>query len=314
MLALVPIQWWHWVSFVLVIIFFLALDLGVFHRRAHVVPFKEALFWTMVCFGMAMVFALTLVPVRGRNEAADFLQGYLIELSLSMDNVFVMAMIFRYFAVPECYQHRVLFWGVLGALIARGVMIWLGTELVRSYRWTLYIFGVFLVMTAFKMLLREDEEMHPDKSPVIRWVRRVCPVTTDYDGQKLFQWQGGRLFLTPLALVLIPAVFGITQDRFIIFTSNVFAILGLRSLYFVLANALAYFQYLKYGLAMVLIFIGIKMLIVDWIQVPSAWSLAVVAGIILGAVGVSVLAARRQPGRPSAPDRSSPPGRAGNAA
>jgi tellurite resistance protein TerC len=328
MLALVPIQWWHWVSFVLVILFFLALDLGVFHRRAHVVPFKEALFWTLVCFGMAMVFALTLIPVRGRDQAEDFLQGYLIELSLSMDNVFVMAMIFCYFAVPARYQHRVLFWGVLGALIARGLMIWLGTELVRTYHWTFYLFGIFLVLTALKMLLREDEEVHPDKNPVVRWVRRMCPVTEDYDGQKLFQWRGGRLFLTPLALVLvlvesmdivfaldsIPAVFGVTQDRFIIFTSNVFAILGLRSLYFVLANALAYFQYLKFGLAAVLIFIGFKMLIVDWIKVPSAWSLAVVAGIILGAIGVSVFAARRQQGRPPATGTATPSAQPGTAA
>jgi tellurite resistance protein TerC len=207
-------------------------------------------------------------------------------------------------------------------------MIWLGTELVRTYHWTFYLFGIFLVLTALKMLLREDEEVHPDKNPVVRWVRRMCPVTEDYDGQKLFQWRGGRLFLTPLALVLvlvesmdivfaldsIPAVFGVTQDRFIIFTSNVFAILGLRSLYFVLANALAYFQYLKFGLAAVLIFIGFKMLIVDWIKVPSAWSLAVVAGIILGAIGVSVFAARRQQGRPPATGTATPSAQPGTAA
>ncbi len=308
MLALVPIQWWHWASFVLVVVFFLALDLGVFHRRAHIVSFKEALLWTLIFFSMAMVFALTLVPVRGRNEAADFLQAYLVELSLSMDNVFVIAMIFQFFGVPERYQHRVLFWGILGALVARGLMIWLGTELIQRYEWTLYIFGVFLVLTAIKMLLREEEEVHPDKNPVVRWVRRFFPVSTEFDGQRLLTRSGGRLMLTPLALVLvmvetmdivfaldsIPAVFGVTTKSFIVFTSNVFAILGLRSLYFVLANAIAYFQYLKYGLASVLLFIGMKMLVADWIKVPSAWSLGIVTGIILCAMVVSVFITRRR--------------------
>jgi tellurite resistance protein TerC len=314
MVAVVEIQWWHWVSFILVIVFFLALDLGVFHREAHAVSFKEALGWTAVWFTTAMIFACTLVPVRGRDNALDFVQGYLIELSLSMDNVFVMAVIFQFFKVQAAHQHRVLFWGILGALVMRGLMIWLGAELIRSYDWVLYIFGVFLVLTGIKMLITDEaEEIHPEKNPILRLARRFFPVRPDYDGQRFFStWQGQRA-LTPLALVLlmvettdlvfaldsIPAIFGVTTDPFIIFTSNVFAILGLRSLYFVLAGAIAYFRYLKYGLAVVLAFIGFKMLAADWIHVPSSWSLLIVVGILLGAIGFSLVAARRvqpQPG------------------
>lgn len=308
MLALVPIQWWHWTSFVLVILFFLAVDLGFFHRKAHVVSFREALGWTAVWFTLAMIFATTLVPVRGRDEAIDFVQGYLIELSLSMDNVFVMAVIFQYFRVPDQYQHRVLFWGILGALMMRGLMIWLGAQLIESYHWVLYIFGVFLILTGIKMLITDEaEEVHPERNPVLRLAKRFFAVSPNYEGQKFFTQLNGRRALTPLALVLIlvettdlvfaldsiPAIFGVTTAPFIVFTSNVFAILGLRSLYFVLANALAYFRYLKYGLATVLAFIGAKMLIADLIKIPSMWSLVVVVGIIVTAMLVSMLVARR---------------------
>lgn len=323
MLAVIEIQWWHWVSFILVILFFLALDLGVFHRKAHVVGFKEALGWTAVWFATAMIFASTLVPVRGRNEALDFIQGYLIELSLSMDNVFVIAVIFQYFKVPSVYQHRVLFWGIVGALMMRGLMIWLGAELIRNYSWVLYIFGVFLVLTGIKMLITEEsDEVHPEKNPVIRFARRYFPIRPDYDGQRFFTlWQGQRA-LTPLALVLlmvettdlvfaldsIPAIFGVTTAPFIVFTSNVFAILGLRSLYFVLAGAIAYFRYLKFGLAIVLVFIGFKMLVADWLHIPSLWSLLVVVGVLLGAIVVSLVAARRQPAAdPTNGRNASPP-------
>ena len=314
MLALVEIQWWHWTSFVLVILFFLAVDLGFFHRKAHVVSFREALGWTAVWFTLAMIFATTLVPVRGRDEALDFVQGYLIELSLSMDNVFVMAVIFQYFRVPDQYQHRVLFWGILGALVMRGLMIWLGAQLIESYHWVLYIFGVFLILTGIKMLITDEaDEVHPERNPVLRLARRFFAVTPDYEGQKFFTQLNGRRALTPLALVLIlvettdlvfaldsiPAIFGVTTAPFIVFTSNVFAILGLRSLYFVLANAISYFRYLKYGLATVLAFIGAKMLIADLIKIPSMWSLVIVVGIIVIAMLVSMLVARRA-GRPAA--------------
>ncbi len=314
MLALVEIQWWHWTSFVLVILFFLAVDLGFFHRKAHVVSFREALGWTAVWFTLAMIFAITLVPVRGRDEALDFVQGYLIELSLSMDNVFVMAVIFQYFRVPDQYQHRVLFWGILGALVMRGLMIWLGAQLIESYHWVLYIFGVFLILTGIKMLITDEaDEVHPERNPVLRLARRFFAVTPDYEGQKFFTQLNGRRALTPLALVLIlvettdlvfaldsiPAIFGVTTAPFIVFTSNVFAILGLRSLYFVLANAISYFRYLKYGLATVLAFIGAKMLVADLIKIPSMWSLVIVVGIIVIAMLVSMLVARRA-GRPAA--------------
>ncbi len=308
-LAVVQIHWYHWAGFVLGIVFFLALDLGVFHREAHVVRFREALGWTGLWFCMAMLFALTLVPMRGRSAATDFLQGYLIELSLSMDNVFVIAIIFRYFRVPDQYQHRVLFWGILGALVMRGIMIWLGAELIHSYEWVLYVFGLFLVITGIKMLLADEaEEVHPERNPLLRLVRRFFPFTTQYEGQKFFTHHLGRRALTPLALVLImvettdlvfaldsiPAIFGVTTDPFIVFTSNAFAILGLRSLYFVLAGAVAYFRYLKFGLAVVLIFIGFKMLVVDWVKIPGRWSLTIVAGIIFGAILLSVAAAHRE--------------------
>lgn len=307
MLALVAIQWWHWVSFILVIIFFLALDLGVFHREAHVVEFKEALCWTTVWFTMAMIFAWTLVPVRGRIEAIDFLQGYLIELSLSMDNVFVIALIFQYFKVPPHYQHRVLFWGILGALIMRGLMIWLGTELINTWHWTLYLFGAFLVITAVKMIAAgNDDEVEPEHNPVLRLARRFFPVTPTFDGQKFITRWHGRRALTPLAMVLlmvettdlifaldsIPAIFGVTTEPFIVFTSNVFAILGLRSLYFVLAGAIRYFKYLKIGLAIVLAFIGLKMLFAGVFTIPNTLSLGVVAAIILGSIVWSAVAAR----------------------
>ena len=321
MLALVEIQWWHWVSFILVIIFFLALDLGVFHREAHVVKFKEALCWTTVWFTMAMIFAWTLVPVRGRSEAIDFLQGYLIELSLSMDNVFVIALIFQYFKVPAQYQHRVLFWGILGALIMRGLMIWLGTELINTWHWTLYLFGAFLVITAVKMLAAgDDNDVDPEHNPVLKLARRFFPVTPDFDEQKFITRRHGRRALTPLAMVLlmvettdlifaldsIPAIFGVTTVPFIVFTSNVFAILGLRSLYFVLAGAIAYFKYLKVGLAVVLAFIGLKMLFASVVKMPNTVSLGIVAAIIVSSIIWSVIVGRRAAATANAPTDPAP--------
>ncbi len=312
MLAVIEIQWWHWAGFILAVLFFLALDLGVFHRKAHVVRFKEALTWSAVWFTLALLFALLLRSQRGQTEATDFLVGYLIELSLSMDNVFVIAIIFNYFRVPSEYQHRVLFWGILGALVMRGIMIWLGAELIQQFHWMLYIFGVFLIVTGIKMLMGEEEEMQPEANPILRLVRKYFPVSPDYHGQQFYTVQGGRHILTPLALVLlmvettdlvfaldsIPAIFCVTTDTFVVFTSNVFAILGLRSLYFVLAGAIAFFRYLKPGLATVLAFIGSKMLLAHWITISNTWSLAVVAGILLTAIVASVVAARGEQTRP----------------
>jgi tellurite resistance protein TerC len=317
-LAVVEITGWVWAGFIGLILVFLALDLGVFHRRAHVVRFKEALAWTGVWFCMAMLFAVWLRLARGaegRTESLEFLTGYLIELSLSMDNVFVIALIFAYFKIPSEYQHRVLFWGILGALIMRGAMIGAGAALISALHWVLYFFAALLIYSGIKMMLVETD-VEPEKNPVIRLARKLYPVSPSLDGQKFTtEWNGSRA-LTPLALVLlmvettdlifaldsIPAIFAVTTNPFIVFTSNVFAILGLRSLYFVLAGAIGYFRYLKYGLSIVLVFIGIKMLIAPhkepakWFQfeIPTGTSLIVVGSIILLSVILSVVAAKRE--------------------
>jgi tellurite resistance protein TerC len=316
MLALVAITPWHWVGFICCVLIFLALDLGLFHRRAHTVGFKEALAWTSVWVSLAMLFAGLLVPMRGTGEALEFLTGYIIELSLSMDNVFVIALIFAYFRVPSQYQHRVLFWGILGALIMRGVMIGIGVAVISLLSWVLYVLGAFLVFSGIKMLFVEPE-VEPEKNLVIRWVRKVYPVATHLDGQNFVTRLDGKWALTPLALVLvmvettdlvfavdsIPAIFAVTTKPFIVFTSNVFAILGLRTLYFVLAGAIGYFRYLKYGLSLVLVFIGVKMLLAPhgehepkWFQVeiPISASLLVVGGIILVSIIASIVVGHRE--------------------
>ncbi len=316
MLAVMEIQAWHWIAFIGAVLFFLALDLGVFHRKGHVVTFKEALGWTTLWFVMAMAFAGALVPWLGKESATEFVTGYIIELSLSMDNVFVIALIFAYFRVPREYQHRVLFWGIMGALVMRGVLIGFGAALVQQFSWVLYLFGAFLVVTGIKMFFADEEGVHPENNLVIKLAKKFFPVTATFEGQKFFTLQNGKRALTPLAVVLlmvettdlifaldsIPAIFAITTKPFIVFTSNVFAILGLRSLYFVLAGAIQYFRYLKYGLAIVLAFVGVKMLIdphdhaPQWFQakIPTNLSLLIVVGIIVAAVLISVAAARRE--------------------
>ncbi|HCL92203.1 MAG TPA: TerC family protein [Verrucomicrobiota bacterium] len=318
MIGLINITAWHWAGFIGCVLVFLALDLGLFHRRAHVVKFREALLWTSTWFCLAMLFALALKPLRGKEEALEFLTGYLIELSLSMDNVFVIAMLFAYFQIPRQYQHRVLFWGIVGALVMRGLMIGAGVALVAWLHWVLYVLGAFVLFTGLKMLFVETR-VHPEKNRVVKWVRKLYPVTPHLDGQKFFSTWQGRLALTPLALVLvmvettdlifaldsIPAIFAVTTRPFIIFTSNVFAVLGLRSLYFVLAGALEYFRYLKAGLALVLAFIGCKMLLDPhggpplWFQlkIPISVSLFVVGGIIVASIALSLTLGRRQPPR-----------------
>jgi tellurite resistance protein TerC len=316
MLAVVEITCWHWVGFIACVLIFLALDLGVFHRHAHAVKFKEALVWSIVWFSLAMLFALALKPLRGKQEALQFVTGYLIELSLSMDNVFVIALIFAYFRIPREHQHRVLYWGILGALIMRGLMIGLGIALVTTVDWVLYLFGAFLLYSGIRMLFVQTE-VHPENNRVVRWVRKLYPVTPELYGQRFTARWDGRIALTPLALVLvmvettdllfavdsIPAVFAVTRKPFIVFTSNVFAILGLRSLYFLLAGAIGYFRYLKYGLPLVLVFMGVEMLLDPhdrlpplWFQVdvPTSVSLLVVAGILLISIVLSVTAAHRE--------------------
>lgn len=301
MLSLVDIRWPHWVGFIIGILLCLALDLGVFHRHARVVKVKEALGWTTVWVTLSLLFAVAVWYWRGAEEGKEFLTGYIIELSLSMDNVFVIALIFSFFRIPRKYQHEVLFWGILGALVMRGVMIYAGASLVEKFDWVLMIFGAFLLYSGAKIAFtKEDSQMDPEKNPVLRLVRKFYPVTSELHGEKFLVRTAAGVALTPLALVLIvvettdlifaldsiPAIFGITQKKFIIFTSNVFAILGLRSMYFLLAGAVEYFRYLKAGLSFVLVFIGVKMLIAKWYHIGTDISLTVVVGIL----GISMAA------------------------
>ena len=315
MLALIEITHWHWVGFILCVLVFLALDLGVFHRGAHVVKFKEALAWSALWVTLSFTFAGLLTVLRGREEAVEFVTGYIIELSLSMDNVFVIALIFTFFRVPTAYQHRVLFWGILGALLMRGVLIGAGAVLLSRWQWLLYVLGGLVVFSGIKTLFAETQ-VAPEKNPVVRCARKLFPVAAEMHGQKFSILINGRRMLTPLALVLvvvettdlvfaldsIPAIFAVTTKPFIVFTSNVFAILGLRSLYFVLAGAIEYFRYLKVGLSLVLVFVGVKMLLAphgdshQWFQVeiPTGLSLLVVGGIILISIALSFAAAQRE--------------------
>ena len=310
MLATSAITGWHWFGFIVCILFFLALDLGVFHRRAHGVQFKEALAWTGIWFALAMLFGLVIAPALVADwqskQTVDFITGYTLEFSLSMDNVFAIAVIFAYFAIPAQLQHRVLFWGILGALIMRGIMIWLGIELVHRFTWLLFVLGAFLVLSGLDMAFFRKKKADPEKNLVIRCVRIFFPVSTNLDGQRFITRRGNRAALTPLALALvliettdllfaldsIPAIFAVTTDSFIVFTSNVFAILGLRSLYFVLAGAIQYFRHLKVGLAIVLVFIGAKMLLHNILEISTLVSLAIVVLIITTSILASVLTMR----------------------
>lgn len=317
MLALTVIQPWHWIAFVVGVLVYLALDLGVFHRHAHVVRFREAVFGSAVGMVLALAFAWWLDSARGREDAVEFVTGYVIELSLSMDNVFVIALIFAYFRVPQQYQHRVLFWGILGALGMRGLMIGVGAALVARFHWILWVMGAFLIYSGIKIVFAGDEGVHPEKNPVLNLVRKFYPVSKDYSGQKFSITENGRRVLTPLALVLvmvettdlifaidsIPAIFAVTTKPFIVFTSNVFAILGLRSLYFLLAGAIRYFRYLKAGLSFVLVFVGAKMLlpfvqehlgVLESFKITTGFSLLVVAGIIALSMLCSVLVTWRE--------------------
>ena len=288
---------WLWVGFNVFVLAMLAIDLGVFHRKSHVVTFKESMSWTVVWVTLALVFNVGVWHFAGPQKGLEFFTGYVIEKSLSVDNVFVFALLFSYFAVPPLYQHKVLFWGILGALIMRAVMIVGGAALITKFSWIIYIFGAFLILTGIKMIVKRDEEMHPERNPVVKWFKRLMPVTSDYRGDKFFVRENGIRMATPLFVVLllveitdvifavdsIPAIFAITMDPFIVLTSNIFAILGLRAMYFLLAAVAAKFHLLSYGLAVVLVFIGTKMLLIDVIKIPVLLSLGVVVTILAGA-------------------------------
>jgi tellurite resistance protein TerC len=293
----------QWGVFFALIALMLALDLGVFHRRERRTSLREALFWSIFWTIVAFVFNYWIYYRFGSEAGLQFLTGYVIERSLSFDNIFVFIVIFNYFAVPAEYQHRVLFWGILGALISRGLFIAMGTALLEQFAWLIYVFGAFLVYTGIKILRGEETEVHPETNPVVRLFQRFVPLTAQYHGKRFFIRERGRMVATPLMLVLvvveatdvvfavdsIPAIFAITLDRFIIFTSNIFAILGLRALYFLLAGLMHKFRYLGLGLGLVLAFIGTKMLIHHWWEIPTNWSLGVVLGILAAAVVASLL-------------------------
>lgn len=299
---------WFWIAFNAVVFFFLALDLGVFHRKAHVVSLREAAVWSTVWIVLALSFNLFIYLASGSERALEFLTGYVIEKSLSVDNIFIFVMLFSLFSVPAAYQHRVLFWGILGALVMRGILIGAGAVLVKEFHWILYLFGAFLVITGLRMALERDRQIEIEKNLAVRLARRVLPITSGFHGPRFFIRDNGRLMATPLLLVLlavettdlifaidsIPAVFAVTNDPFIVYTSNVFAILGLRALYFLLAGVIEKFHLLKLGLSVVLIFVGMKMLLADVYAVPILVSLAVIATIVLASVAASLLW-RRQP-------------------
>lgn len=294
---------WLWVGFAVFIVLMLSLDLGLFNRKAHTVRYREAAIWSAVWVSLAMIFAVLVFYYRGTQSGLEFLTGYLIELSLSVDNLFVFLLIFSYFKVPSRFQHRVLFWGVLGALIMRLTMIFIGAALIQRFHWIIYVFGIFLVYTGIKMFTQKDTNIEPEHNPVVRFVTRFVPIVRYYDEQKFFTMVNGRRTGTLLLLVLtivevtdlvfavdsIPAIFAVTTDTFIVYTSNVFAILGLRSMYFLLAGVVEKFHYLKTGLAIVLTFIGTKMLVVAaGIHVPIEISLTFVA-VVLGSSVVASL-------------------------
>ena len=298
-----------WIGFNLFVLALLALDLGVFHRKAHAVSVREALVWTLVWVGLALGFNAGIYYWFGSERALEFLTGYVIEKALSVDNLFVFLIIFSYFAVPAVLQHRVLFWGILGALVMRAFFIVLGAALLQAFHWIIYLFGGFLVITGIKLLLQRDSEAHPERNIILRVFRRLVPLTREYHGTRFYVKEDGRWRATPLLMVLvvveatdvvfavdsIPAIFAITKDPFIVYTSNIFAILGLRSLFFLLAGMMGRFHYLKVGLALVLVFIGTKMLLEVVYKIPILVSLCVIVMLLAGSVVISLLRPRAEP-------------------
>lgn len=292
-----------WTAFNVFVLGMLALDLGVFHRKSEEITIKNALAWTGVWITLAMAFNLFIYQYFSKQESIEFFTGYIIEKSLSVDNIFVIIMIFSYFHVPNAYQHKVLFWGILGALVMRVIFIFAGIELIHRFHWLIYIFGGFLIVTALRMVFAAEEKLRPEKNPVVKLVRRIFPVTPSFEGDNFFVRKNGKLWATPLFVVVIliettdlifavdsiPAILAITDDPFIVYTSNVFAILGLRSLYFALSGIEKYFHYLKYGLAAILIFVGIKMCISDFYKIPVDVSLIVIVSALVLAIIASLL-------------------------
>ncbi|MEO7319479.1 MAG: TerC family protein [Chthoniobacteraceae bacterium] len=300
---------WVWVGFTIFVLMMLALDLGVFHRKSHTVGMKEALAWSGAWIALALLFNAGIWHWQGHVKGLEFLTGYVVELSLSVDNLFVFLLIFAYFKVPAQYQHKVLFWGIIGALVMRAVFIGAGIALLEKFHWIIYVFGAVLVVSGLKMAFEKDKEVHPEKNPVLRLFRRFMPVTAEYQGASFFVMKDQVRMATPLFIVLlmlettdlvfavdsVPAVLAITTDPFIVYTSNVFAILGLRSMFFALAGVMALFAYLHYGLAAVLVFVGAKMLLAGFYKIPTLTSLLVIIGLLAAAAVASLLLPRPIP-------------------
>lgn len=296
-----------WIGFSAVVIILMALDLGVFNRKSHVLSFKEALAWSAGWVSLALLFGLFLLHKEGTQHALEYYTGYLIELSLSVDNLFVFILVFQYFSVPADLQPRVLKWGIIGAIIMRFIMIVLGALLLERFEWVIYIFGAIVIFTGFKMMNAGETRIEPEKNPVVRLTEKLLPFTSSYQGQHFFWHNKGKLLGTPLLLVLIviettdlvfavdsiPAIFAVTRDPFIVYSSNVFAILGLRSLFFILAGMLDKFEYLKPGVAGILIFVGFKMVLAKWIHLPILLSLAIILGTLTAAVLLSIRKSRK---------------------
>ena len=292
-----------WATFNAFVLGMLALDLGVFHKRSEEISVRNALVWTGIWITLAMAFNLFIYLYFGQQQAIEFFTGYIIEKSLSVDNIFVILMIFAYFQVPPSYQHKVLFWGILGALVMRVIFIFAGIELIHRFHWLIYIFGGFLIVTGLRMLFGSETKIDPDKNPVVRLVRKIFPVTPSFHADDFFVRIDGKLWATPLFVVVIliestdlifavdsiPAILAITDDAFIVYTSNVFAILGLRSLYFALSGIEKYFHYLKFGLAAILVFVGAKMCLSDHYKIPIEASLTVIVSILALAVVASIV-------------------------
>lgn len=300
---------WAWAAFLAFVAAMLALDLGVFHRKTHTVKLREALAWCTVWVSLALAFNVLVYVLHGRQPALEFFTGYIVELSLSVDNVFVFILLFEYFRVPKDYHHRVLFWGILGAVVMRAIFIFAGIAVLERFHWVIYLFGALLVFTGIKMALPGEKEVNPDHNFVVRLARRLLPVSDRYHGAQFFTRDAGPIMATPLFIVLvavettdlvfavdsIPAILAITRDAFIVFTSNIFAILGLRSFYFALSGVMQMFRFLSVGLAVVLVFIGTKMLLSGFVHIPIEWSLGVIAIVLASSVSLSLIFKPKQP-------------------
>lgn len=310
-----------WIAFNVFIILMLIVDLYVFNRKPHTITIKESLTWTGIWIALAMVFGVGVYYFMGSQPALDYFTGYLIEKSLSVDNIFVFLLVFTYFNVPDKYQHKVLFWGIFGALVFRFIFIFIGVALIEQFHWVIYIFGAFLIFTGIKLGLEKDKEIQPEKNPILKIVRRFVPITSDFHGPDFFIKKRGRYIATPMIIVLIviettdivfaldsiPAIMAITRDPFIIYSANAFAILGLRALYFALSGVMRLFHYLHYGLSFILVYIGVKMMLEDLVHIPTILTLGVIVATLTISVIFSILYPKEESPLPDNRDENTKP-------